>query len=282
MTPSFRIALSQYPIEFHDNFDAYRAKVEKWVAEAADAGAALLVFPEYGSMELVSLVDAAIRDDLDASLDAMDAFWPDFERLHADLAKKYAVHILAPSFPRGRKNIAAFYGPDGKIGEQGKIIMTRFEREQWHINGDDTINVFDTPLGTVGIAICYDSEFPLVVRQMVDKGAKLILVPSCTDSLAGYYRVKIGSQARALENQCYVAQSPTVGDAPWSPATDVNMGAAGLYGPPDVDFPETGVIVQGELNVPCWVYADVHLKRVDTVREKGGVLNYKHWDERAG
>ncbi len=275
----FQIALAQYPIEFHADFSAYARKVEQWVAQAVENGAQLLVFPEYGSMELVSLLPEEIREDLAASLDGMARYWDDFDRLYEALSRRYQVYVLAPSFPRERKNIAVFYGPEGKIGEQGKNIMTRFEREQWHVHANSGIRIFDTKLGVIGVAICYDSEFPLIARAMVDQGATLILVPSCTDSLAGYYRVRIGAQARALENQCYVAQSPTVGEAPWSPATDVNIGSAGLYGPPDLGFPATGVIVEGELNVPCWVYAEVDLAKVETVRQQGSVLNHKHWSE---
>ena len=64
-------------------------------------------------------------------------------------------------------------------------------------------------------------------------GARVIAVPSCTDTAAGHARVRIACQARALESQCYVVQAPTVGDAPWSPAVDRNYGAGGIYVPPD-------------------------------------------------
>lgn len=278
VTP-YRIALAQYPIEFHSSFTDYRQKVEHWVSQAAEQGAKLLVFPEYGSMELVSLFPEKTRGDLDTSLQEMTRYWEAFEQLYDTLAHRYQVYILAPSFPRDRQNIAPFYGPEGKVGEQGKRIMTRFERETWNIHAKPGHQVWDTALGKIGVAICYDVEFPLIVRAMVVQGATLILAPSCTDSLAGYYRVRIGAQARALENQCYVAQSPTVGEAPWSPATDVNIGAAGLYGPPDLGFPETGILVEGELNVPCWVYGEVDPSKVETVRQHGSVLNDQHWQE---
>ncbi|MCD8525998.1 MAG: carbon-nitrogen hydrolase family protein [Alphaproteobacteria bacterium] len=276
---AFKIALAQYPIDFFDDFSTYETKLEKWVSEAVAQNAALLVFPEYGSMELTSLLSENVRNDLHASVDALMDFWDNYERLHQKLAQQYNVHILASSFPKNRKNIAALYGPSGKIGEQGKCIMTRFEREEWNIEASNGAHVFETELGKIGIAICYDSEFPLLVRTLAEKGAELILAPSCTDTVAGYMRVRIGCQARALENQCYVAQSSVVGEALWSPATDINIGAAGLFGPPDVGFPETGIIAEGTLNEPGWVYGDVHLSKVGSVRRHGRVLNYKHWDE---
>ena len=274
----FRIALAQYPIEFLADFDAYEQKLERWVSDAAAQGAKILVFPEYGAMELVSILPENIRPDLQASVDGLMEFWPRYEALHKDLAQRHNVYILGSSFPKDRQNIAGFYAPDGTAGYQGKLIMTRFENEEWRISPTREQTLFNTPYGKIGVAICYDSEFPLLVRGLVEAGASLILVPSCTDTLAGYNRVRIGVQARALENQCYVAQSPTVGEAPWSPATDVNIGAAGLYAPPDVGFPDNGVVVQGELNHPGWLYADINLARIESVRRHGRVLNHRDWE----
>jgi predicted amidohydrolase len=133
-----------------------------------------------------------------------------------------------------------------------------------------------------GVAICYDAEFPLIARAMSDAGAAMILVPSCTDSLRGYHRVRVGARARALENQCYVVHSPTVGEALWSPAVDNNVGAAGVYGPPDIGFPEDGIVAQGGLNDAMWLYADLDLTAVTRVRLDGKVLNDKHWAEQPG
>jgi predicted amidohydrolase len=111
---------------------------------------------------------------------------------------------------------------------------------------------------------------------------ELLLVPSCTDSEHGYWRVRLGAQARALEGQCYAVQSPTVGNAPWNPAVDVNRGAAGVYGPPDRGMPATGVLALGEIDAAQWLFADVDLAKVTELRADGGVLNARHWAEQPG
>lgn len=278
---SYTIALAQYPIEALQSFAAYELKVAQWVQEAAEKNAKLLVFPEYGAMELVSLLPEKVQQDLQQSLHEMQQFLDPFIALHTKLAAQFGVYILASSFPVKRRNVAYFFAPNGQHSMQEKIIMTRFEREEWRIEAGKKLHVFDTALGKIGIAICYDSEFPLLVRALAEAGAGLILVPSCTDTLAGFHRVKIGAQARALENQCYVAQSPTVGEAKWSPATDINIGAAGLYGPPDVGFPDNGIIAEGVLNKPSWLFVEIHPKRVQTVRNRGVVRNFTHWAEQA-
>ncbi len=129
---------------------------------------------------------------------------------------------------------------------QDKRAMTRFETERWGVaQGADPV-VFDTPWGRIGISVCYDVEFPKHARTQVEAGAWLILAPSCTDTMHGFHRVCIGAAARAMENQCYVAITPTVGAAPWSGALDVNRGHAAVFGPVDRGFPEDGVLARGD------------------------------------
>lgn len=278
-----RIAAAQYDIGYFADFDAYADKLGRWVDEAAQAGAELLVFPEYGALELVSLFDQRIRRDLAAQLDALQALLPEVVELHRELALEYGVVICAASYPvridgGAYRNRAHVFTPRGLAGFQDKLVMTRFENERWHIGPGDTLRLFDTTLGCFGVNLCYDGEFPLLARAQVEAGAQFLLVPSCTDGLAGYHRVRVACQARALENQCYVIQSPTVGEAPWSEAVDVNVGAAGVFAPPDRGFPDDGVVALGPLNEARWIYADIDLGKVAAVRTDGQVLNHRDWD----
>jgi len=283
---SFIIAAAQYPIEQLADWQAYEAKVSQWLRQAAEGGAALAVFPEYGAMELASL-DPATMGDLAASLDTVSDLLPRVDALHADLAALHGLYILAASAPcrltDGRYvNRARLFTPHGKVGAQDKLVMTRFEREEWGVSGSGPLRLFDTALGKIGITICYDSEFPLLSRALCEAGMELLLVPSCTEAAHGYARVRIGAQARALEGQCYAVQSPTVGEAAWSPAVDANHGAAAIYGPPDGPFPGDGVVAMGSLNAAQWVFGEVDLARVHSLRADGGVLNFRHWDEQPG
>ncbi len=277
-----KIAAAQYPIEELETFAAYAAKITRWVEDAARGGAEICVFPEYGAMELTRLAGREVAADLHRSIAAMQDVLPEADALHAALAKRYGLFILGASAPVRQadgafRNTARFFAPSGAHDAQEKQIMTRFEDEQWGIAPGDALKVFETPLGKLGIAICYDVEFPLLVRALTEAGAEIILAPSCTDALAGYWRVRVGAQARALENQCVVVQAPTVGDAPWSPAVDVNVGAAGVFGPPDKGFPDDGVIARGPLNAPRWLHAEIDLARIAEVRADGRVLNHHHW-----
>ncbi len=277
----FRVAACQYPIEPVGTLAAWAAKLDRLVASAVAGGAQLAVVPEYAAMELVSLFAPEVRADLALQLDALQAIVPAYVDGCAAIARRHGVHLLAGSLPERvgdqYRNRARLFTPSGACGITEKLQMTRFERERWGVSAGDAASVFDTALGVLGVAICYDSEFPLIVRRLVEAGADVILVPSCTDSLAGYHRVRVACAARALENQCYVVQAPTVGLAPWAPAVDENHGAAAIYGPPDRGFPDDGVVAQGDLDQPGWVFADLDLDRVAAVRADGQVLNHRDW-----
>lgn len=277
-----KIATAQYDISFLENWSSYQSKVERWVVEAAEQDAKILLFPEYASMELASLFGEAVYSSLSKQLAAMQSLLDDYLDLFRSLAKKYQCIIQSGTFPvktdsGAYRNRAYLFMPDGQVDYQDKLMMTRFENEQWLIQKGEELRYFDTEYGRIAINVCYDSEFPMLARKQVEAGANLILVPSCTDTLAGYHRVKIGCQARALENQCYVVQSTLVGDAPWSEAVDVNIGAAAIYTPVDRGFPDNGILAEGKLNAVQWVIAEVSLSACGTVREQGQVFNYRDW-----
>ncbi len=276
---ALRVAAWQYPIERLASWDAWLAKLEAGFAEARGRGAALCVVPEYAAMELTSLTGG---DDLAAQLDALQPILPRYLDAYAALARRHGLAIVAGSFPERLasgevRNRLRVHTPGGAAVVE-KLQMTRFERERWGVAPGRAQTVIDLGAYRLGVAICYDAEFPLVVRRLVAAGADVIAVPSCTDTPAGYHRVRVACQARALENQCHVVQAPTVGTAPWSIAVDENVGAAGVYGPPDRGFPDDGVIALGAYCEPGWVIADLDLDAIARVRGDGQVLGHRDWD----
>lgn len=278
-----RVAAWQYPIEHHASLDAWRAKLAAGIGEAAGRGAQLVVVPEYASMELTSLFSEAVQRDLAGQLAELQPLLPAYLETYGMLARQHRVAIIGGSFPERvasgeYRNRLRVHSPDGNVVEIEKLQMTRFERERWGISAGAGQVVLQIGEARVGVAICYDAEFPLIVRRLAAAGAELIVVPSCTDGLAGYHRVRVACQARALENQCYIAQAPTVGIAPWSIAVDENVGAAGVFAPPDRGFPDDGVVAIGSLDVPSWVVADLDLDALERVRRDGQVLGHRDWD----
>ena len=286
-----KIATAAYPLDWFDDWAAFESKARAWVSDAAEQGAELLVFPEYGAMELSTLAGRNVSIDLEQSLHAVSERVPQSDAFYAKLAAEFSVHILTPSAPVFDTNVhpdrpvnrTRLIAPNGKSAVQDKQIMTVFERDPWDVaTGSGPLKLFDTSLGKIGVLICYDSEFPLLGRALIEAGAAYILVPSCTEALAGYWRVRIGAISRALEGQCVTAMASVVGNVDWSKSVDAGSGMGGIFGPPDTGFPSTGVIAEGILNQAGWTIADTPLSEIEHVRKTGDVRNSTHWHEQGG
>ena len=275
-----KIAGAQYPITQHNSFEDWRHHVERWVADAALKRAQLLLFPEYGAMELTSIFEDGARNDIRRQVVELNALKDDYCSVFSDLAKKFNVVIVAPTIPvidHGRNvNRAYVFSPRGLAGYQDKFFMTRFENEEWGIqSGDKILTVFETPWGSFGIQICYDLEFFIGSQLLSNAGASLILAPSCTETIRGATRVHIGARARALENQLYTVVSQTVGNALWSPAVDINYGFAAFYATPDSNLPEEGIIATMQPQKEGWLIEELDFAKIDEVRNSGQVFNFK-------
>ena len=283
---TLKVASAQYPIGQPKSLGEWQSKIATWVKTGAATGAELLVFPEYAAIEQAAAFGPEIYGDLEATLTKVAELAASRVALHAELAKKHNVHILVGSGPVLKSdgtfvNAAQLVTPKGAIGEQEKLIMTPFEHD-WGMSAGGPVRIFKTDLGTLGIAICYDSEFPLLVHAMAKAGADVVLVPSCTERISGYHRVRTACLARALENTIATVQSPTVGDAPWSPAVDFNSGAAGIYVPSEHGVSENGVLAEGKLNAAQWVTATIDLARLKRVRSSGEMRNARDWARQPG
>lgn len=274
------IASAQYPITEHRDFTSWQNHTEKWVADAAIRGAELLLFPEYGTMELVSIFGEDVRNDIRRQINELDNLKAEFCTTFEALARKYGVIIVAPSIPvieEGKNlNRAFVFSTHGLMGYQDKFFMTRFENEQWGIDSaPKQLAVFEASWGKFGIQICYDVEFPIGARKLCEAGAKLILAPSCTETIRGATRVHVGARARALENQAYAVVSQTVGEAPWSPAVDLNFGHAAFYTTPDKGLPEEGILATKAAQEEGWLIQTIDFSLIDEVRRDGHVFNFK-------
>ncbi|APU31368.1 amidohydrolase [Ectopseudomonas alcaliphila JAB1] len=280
-----KVAACQYHIELFTTWEAYAEHLTTLCEEAAGQGAELLLLPEYAGLVLTGQLPEAERGDLHGSIAGIQPLLPRWLALCESLARRLKIYLQAGSVAvldddGIYRNRAWLFGPDGCLGAQDKLIMTRFELEQWHIAAGSGLKVFDTALGKLGILICYDNEFPLLAHTLAEAGVDLILAPSCTDTVAGFHRVRIGAQARALENQIAVLHSPTVGLAPWSPSLDEGYGRASLYVPSDYGMPASGIVAESEELCPTrshWLICELDLAEVRRVREQGQVFTRRDW-----
>jgi predicted amidohydrolase len=276
-----RLAAFAWTVERTRTVEAFAARLDRALGDLARQKVDLVMMPEYAGVE----VGAARAAGCGARAEAMEAaaLATALEAAMADAAQRHGLWLLGGSLPvqeGGRLvNRATLFAPDGRRAVQRKGRMTRFESEEWGVASGGPPAAIETPWGRLGVAICYDAEFPPIVRAMVTAGAWLVLVPACTDSTAGATRVTISARARAIENQCFVAVAPTVGHAPWCESLDANHGRAGIYGPADRGFPADGIIAEGAEDAPGAVIADLDPGALERVREHGAVRNHRDWPD---
>lgn len=271
-----RVASLQYFIRPVQKFDQFRDQVESLVETAKDYKCQLLVFPEYFTLQLLTLGN--VKRPIHEQVRDLAKQAPKFIELMLEMATKNHLYIVAGSIPvldesnGAVHNECYFFSPKGKYGMQGKIHMTRFEREEWFIQPHNKLQVFETDFGRVGITICYDVEFPELTRAAARMGAHLLIAPSCTDDRQGYLRVRYCAQARSIENQMYTIISSTVGSLPMVPAVSLNYGQAAIMTPSDFSFSRDGILAEGIPNQESMVIGDLNLHTIQDIRSSGTVL----------
>ena len=277
-----KVAVAKYPIDAPRSFDEFAEKQSQLLAEAARAGAGVVVLPEYLALELAATFDRATSADLRASLATLQVYRTQWLALFSGLSRAHGLYLVAGSFllgygDEGRyRNRSDWFTPAGTHGWQDKLQLTGFEKAVGVIEGGDALKVAEIGGVRCGISVCYDSEFPLPVRAQYEAGARLLLVPSCTDTAAGATRVQVGCLARALENRLFVVQAVTAGRAPWSPALDENTGEATVYAPMDAGFPDDGILARTRGD-EAWAIAELDFGLLEATRGRAQVANDRDW-----
>jgi predicted amidohydrolase len=269
-----RVASVQYLIRPVENFAGFASQVRGLVDAAAEYGCGLMVFPEYLTLQLLT-IHASARD-MPRQIRALAGFLPEYTELFAGLAAQHGMVIVAGSIPvvEGDDvfNDCYVFGPHGSCGVQGKLHMTRFEREDWGMRSRDELMVFEAPFGRLAVALCYDVEFPELARAAARAGVQVLAVPSCTDDRQGFLRVRYCAHARAVENQLYVIHAGTVGSLPSIPAVAFNYGQASILTPSDFEFARDGILAEGQPNLEMIVIGDLDLQKIFDSRTGGTVL----------
>jgi predicted amidohydrolase len=271
-----RVATAQYYIRPIDEFQQFADQVASVVETAADYRCRLLVLSEYFSLQLLSLGD--VKRPIEDQVRDVATYVPRFIEMMEKLARDNGIYIVAGTIPvlDDRTDLihndSFFFSPNGDYGVQGKMHMTRFEREDWDVHARSVPRVFETDFGKVAIAICYDVEFPELVRAMALEGAHILAVPSNTDDRHGFLRVRYCAHARTIENQMYVLHSPTVGGLPRTPDVSLNYGQASILTPNDYTFSRDGIMAEGTLNHEDIVIGELDMKVIEDSRTFGTVL----------
>jgi predicted amidohydrolase len=197
-----------------------------------------------------------------------------------EFALSYNINIITGSMPHIEENgkltnIAYLCRRDGTYESYRKIHITPSEKEAWGMTGGDTLRVFDTDCGKVGIVICYDVEFPEIPRILAEEGMQILFVPFLTDTQNGYMRVRSCAKARAIENECYVAIAGSVGNLPRVNNMDIQYAQSAVFTPSDFPFPVNQVKAETTPNTEMTLIVDVDLDLLKELHTHGSVRTLK-------
>jgi len=268
-----RIAAVQYLLRPIACFEDFANQVEFFVRSAQDYHAHFVLFPEFFTMQLLSYMNEPAPA---LAVRRLAQLAPEYESLFIRLAKETGIYIIGgthPVFQRGKVfNAAHLFTPNGKVFRQKKVHLTPTERGPYQISRGHGLYLYHTDFGNIAILICFDVEFPEIARVMAEAGAEILFVPSSTDGREGFCRVRYCAQARAIENQVYVAVTGTVGNLPHVPYMAANYGQAAILTPSDYFFARDGIAAEGTINQEQMIFADVDLDLLDEERVNGSVI----------
>ncbi len=271
-----RIGLVQLQMRPYHKPEDFLNHVEYFVDAVSDYQSDFILFPELFNAPLMgSFNDKSSRD----AIRSLAQYTQTIVETLSKMAVSYNVNIIAGSMPEVRDekvyNVAYVLQRNGKIDSVCKIHITPSEESDWHIEGGDEIKVIDTDVCRIGVQICYDVEFPEMTRKLADEGMQILFVPFLTDTQNAYNRVRFCAQARAIENECFVAMAGNVGNLPKVTNMDLQFAQSAVLTPSDFAFPVTGIKAEATPNTEMIVVSDVDLSLLTELHNYGSVQTLK-------
>jgi deaminated glutathione amidase len=249
-------------------------EAEKLIAEAAHAGAKLVALPEN-----FALMGDNERDKVE--IKETEGAGP-IQQFLSNVAKKYGVWVVGGTIPiagdADNKVRAAclVYNAEGQqVARYDKIHLfdvsvpgtNEVYRESDSIEPGSQLQVFETPFGRLGLAVCYDLRFPEFFRKMGEQGVDIILVPSAFTAETGAAHWELLVRARAIENLCYII-APDQGG--------FHLNGRKTFGHSMIVDPWGGVLACQKTG-SGFVMADIDLDRLEKVRTAFPVLNHRRF-----
>ncbi len=247
-------------------------EAEKLIAEAATAGAKLVALPENFALMGNHETDKLKAKEVDGSGPIQDFL--------ATVAKKYAVWVVGGTIPMATDDsnkvraACLIYNDQGeRVGRYDKVHLfdvnvpgtQEVYRESDSIEPGTEPQVFDTPFGRLGVAVCYDLRFPEFFRKMSVQGVDILVVPSAFTAETGAAHWEVLLRARAVENLCYVI-APNQGG--------LHINGRKTFGHSMIIDP-WGVVLDCYKTGSGYVLAEIDPERLEKVRGAFPVLNHR-------
>ncbi len=271
-----RLGLIQWQMRPYENLEELMQHVEYFIDAVSGYRSDFALFPEFFNAPLMAennhlTEPEAIRELAKHTEVIVQKF--------SNLAISYNINIITGSMPEmigdTLYNVGYLCRRDGSLERYEKLHVTPDEAKVWGMQGGNKLQAFDTDCGKIGILICYDSEFPELSRLLADEGMDILFVPFLTDTQNGYSRVRNCAQARAIENECYVAIAGSVGNLPKVHNMDIQYAQSMVFTPCDFAFPANGIKAEATPNTEMILIADVDIDLLRELNQFGSVRNLK-------
>lgn len=271
-----RLGLVQWQMRPYADVDSLMQQAEYFIDTVSGYRSDFALFPEFFNAPLM-----AKDNNLSGSeaIRELAKYTDEIVTRFSGFAISYNINIITGSMPEIRDgklyNIGYLCKRDGTVESYEKLHVTPDEARVWGMQGGNKLEIFDTDCGKIGILICYDVEFPELSRLLADEGMDILFVPFLTDTQNGYSRVRHCAQARAIENECYVAIAGSVGNLPNVHNMDIQFAQSMVFTPCDFAFPTSGIKAEATPNTEMILIADVDIDLLRELHEFGSVKNLK-------
>ena len=271
-----RMGLIQWQMRNYKTVEDVNEQIEFFIDAVSGYRADFALFPEFFNAPLMAGFNHLSEPE---AIRGLAGFTETIKNKFAELAISYNINIITGSMPiiedEKLYNVGYLCKRNGEVERYIKIHVTPDERKVWGMHEGNQIKTFDTDCGKIGILICYDVEFPELSRILADQGMNILFVPFLTDTQNGYSRVRNCARARAIENECYVAISGSVGNLPKVHNMDIQFAQSVVFTPCDFAFPTNGIKAEATPNTEMILIADVDIDLLTELHNKGSVRNLK-------
>src|SRR5690606_39099040 len=271
-----RLGLIQWQMRTYKNLDDVLQQAEYFIDTVSGYRSDFALFPEFFNAPLMAENNhlsepEAIRELAKHTDTIVQKF--------SELAISYNINIITGSMPEMKDgklyNVGYLCKRDGSRERYEKLHVTPDEARVWGMQGGDQLKTFETDCGKIGVLICYDSEFPELSRLLADEGMDILFIPFLTDTQNGYSRVRYCAQARAIENECYVAIAGSVGNLPKVHNMDIQYAQSMVFTPCDFAFPANGIKAEATPNTEMILIVDLDIDLLTQLNQFGSVRNLR-------
>ena len=272
-----RLGLVQWQMRPYRNMEELAQQVDYFVDVVSGYHCDFVLFPEFFNAPLMAEYNHLSESD---AIRELAKYTAELKETFGSLAVTYNINIVTGSMPQvgedgALHNVGFLCRRDGTSETYIKIHVTPDEAKIWGMQGGHKLQTFQTDCGKIGVLICYDVEFPELSRLLAEEGMNVLFVPFMTDTQNGYSRVRHCSQARAIENECYVAIAGSVGNLPRVHNMDIQFAQSVVFTPCDFGFPTNGITSEATPNTEMILVADVDIDLLKELHEFGSVNNLK-------